>query len=170
MIRLATDQDLAAIMEIYAIAKKYMADNGNPTQWANTYPAHEMLENDICSKQLFVYVHNNIVHGVFAFIIGPDKTYSYIENGSWKNNDTYGTIHRIASDGVVTGVFRQCVDFCKEKILNLRIDTHKDNHTMRHLIEKNGFERCGIIYVKNGTSRIAYQYTQSKLETDFEPA
>ena len=28
---------------------------------------------------------------------------------------------------------------------------------MQHLLEKNGFVRCGIIYVANGTPRIAYQ-------------
>ena len=29
------------------------------------------------------------------------------------------------------------------------------------LIEKNGFTKCGTIYVKNGTARIAYQWTAS---------
>lgn len=162
MIRLATYEDLDTIMEIYAIAKKYMADNGNSTQWEDTYPNHEILRKDIQSEQLFVYIENNIIHGVFAFIIGSEPTYSYIENGSWKNEDLYGTIHRIASDGVVKGVFSQCVDFCKERISNLRIDTHNDNHTMQHLIKKSGFEKCGIIYVQNGTSRIAYQYSPNK--------
>jgi hypothetical protein len=162
MIRLATYEDLDTIMEIYAIAKKYMADNGNSTQWADTYPNHEILKKDIQSEQLFVYIENNIIHGVFVFIIGPEATYSYIENGTWKNEDLYGTIHRIASDGVVKGVFSQCVDFCKERIPNLRIDTHNDNHTMQHLIKKRGFEKCGIIYVQNGTSRIAYQYSPNK--------
>ena len=28
---------------------------------------------------------------------------------------------------------------------------------MQHLLEKNGFTPCGIIYVANGTPRIAYQ-------------
>lgn len=28
---------------------------------------------------------------------------------------------------------------------------------MQHLFEKNGFERCGVIYVENGTPRFAYQ-------------
>jgi len=161
MIRLAEFKDLDIIMDIYAIARKYMADSGNATQWADSYPQLEMLKEDIKSEHLFVYEENNKIHGVFAFIIGPEETYSYIENGSWKNDDPYGTIHRIASDGEVKGVFRRCLDFCTEKIPNLRIDTHNDNHTMQHLIEKNGFEKCGIIYVQNGSSRIAYQYTKN---------
>lgn len=161
MIRLAKYEDLDTIMEIYAIARKYMADNGNSTQWADSYPNREMLKKDIQNEHLFVYMENNIIHGVFAFIIGPEATYSYIENGSWKDEDPYGTIHRIASDGFVKGVFNQCMDFCKKRISNLRIDTHSNNRKMQHLIEKNGFEKCGIIYVQNGTPRIAYQYSSN---------
>lgn len=37
------------------------------------------------------------------------------------------------------------------------IDTHKDNKITRHLIEKNGFAKCGIIYVADGSPRIAYE-------------
>ncbi len=159
MIRLAKYEDLDAIMQIYAIAKKYMVENGNATQWRASYPSREMLKNDIQNQQLFVYAESNIIHGVFAFIIGQEETYVTIEDGSWKNDAPYGTIHRIASDGAVRGVFSRCLDFCKEHITNLRIDTHHDNHTMRHLIEKHGFEKCGIIYVQDGTRRIAYQYT-----------
>ena len=28
---------------------------------------------------------------------------------------------------------------------------------MQNVIEKNGFNRCGIIYVKDGSERIAYE-------------
>lgn len=38
--------------------------------------------------------------------------------------------------------------FCESKVKYLRADTHFDNHTMQHLLEKNGFERRGIIYLK----------------------
>ena len=160
MIRCAKYEDLDTITDIYAAARKYMADNGNATQWPDSYPDREMLREDIRSGQLFVYVENDKIHGAFAFIIGPDATYLLIENGSWKNDSLYGTIHRVASDGAVKGVFGQYLDFCKKRIANLRIDTHKNNRTMRHLLEKNGFEKCGTIHVRDGTPRIAYQYTQ----------
>ena len=42
---------------------------------------------------------------------------------------------------------------------SIRIDTHADNKTMQHLIEADGFTRCGIIYIADGTPRIAYQWT-----------
>lgn len=169
MIRLARRNDMDTIMDIYQAARNYMQDTGNPTQWGESYPAKELLEEDIEKKQLYVCVERNcdqegngseeIVHGVFAFIIGPDPTYAYIENGKWLNDDTYGTIHRIAGDGKVKGIFADCLEYCRSQIDNLRIDTHENNLTMQHLIEKNGFKKCGIIYIEDGSPRIAYQYT-----------
>lgn len=40
---------------------------------------------------------------------------------------------------------------------NLRGDTHERNLPMRRAFERNGFERCGTIWVEDGTPRIAYQ-------------
>lgn len=31
---------------------------------------------------------------------------------------------------------------------------------MQHVLEKNGFVRCGIIHLENGDPRIAYQYVR----------
>ena len=41
--------------------------------------------------------------------------------------------------------------------LPVRADTHADNKIMQHLLEENGFTKCGIIHVEDGTPRIAYQ-------------
>lgn len=157
MVRLAEQKDLEAIEEIYRAARQYMKETGNPTQWGNTHPAREMLEEDIFLRRLYVVEENCVIHGVFALIFGEEPTYSCIENGTWLNEEPYATIHRVAGDGVTKGIFGQCLEFCRSKCSNLRIDTHHDNHTMQHLIEKNGFVRCGIIYVEDGTPRIAYQ-------------
>ena len=69
-----------------------------------------------------------------------------------------GQFTRIAGDGAVKGVFDNCLAFCRDQISNLRIDTHHDNSTIRHLIGKNGFRRCGIVYMEDSSPRIAYQY------------
>ena len=156
MIRKAETEELNRILEIYQIARKFMMDHGNPTQWGTEHPSKELLENDLKQGNLYVITENNIVHGVFAFVIGEDETYSKIDGG-WKNSSPYGTIHRIAGDGIGKGIFAQCLEFCLKKIGHLRIDTHQNNLLMQHLIEKNGFERCGIIYVRDGSPRIAYE-------------
>lgn len=158
MIRYAKKEDLDAIMEIVGIAKQYMKESGNLTQWAGDYPGKIDFEEDIQKKQLYVCYNDEMTYGVFAFVTEKDPNYAYIEDGRWFNEEPYGTIHRIAGNGKVKGVFQEAVDFAKDKMENLRIDTHEDNRTMRHLIEKNGFQRCGIVYMEDGSPRIAYQY------------
>ena len=54
-------------------------------------------------------------------------------------------------------VFKKAVDFCSEKCTHLRADTHEDNKIMQKVVLKNGFQETGIIYVEDGTPRIAYE-------------
>lgn len=157
MIRIATNNDLPTILNIYEYARRFMKENGNKTQWNNTFPPKDLLLQDIDEERLYVYEENNIVHGVFAFIIGEDETYKKIENGAWLSNDIYGTIHRVASDGQVKGMLNKIISYCETKISHLRIDTHENNKIMKHLILKNGFIECGIIYVEDGSPRIVYE-------------
>jgi len=146
-------------MEVYHAAQETMIATGNATQWGHSYPSQDLIQDDI--RQQVSYVISNgegRICGVFAFLFGEEKTYSYIEDGAWLNDAPYATIHRIASDGKEHGIFRSAIDFCKTLSDNIRIDTHHNNKIMQSLITKNGFSRCGIIYVEDGSARIAYQY------------
>ena len=155
MVRKATQQDFSRILEIYAYARRFMADNGNPTQWGMTYPDAELLQEDLSEDRLYVVTCGDKVCGVFMFTIGADPTYALIEDGAWHSDALYGTIHRIAGDGT-GGVFRACLDYCKNRINYLRIDTHENNKIMQHAVTKAGFRHCGIIYADDGTPRIAF--------------
>lgn len=157
-IRKAKPDDLESILRVYEIAREYMRKTGNPDQWGTEHPKKEMLEDDIKKGELFVGENDEgSICFVFAFILGDDPTYSYIENGNWISDDEYGTIHRIASDGTASGVVKTAVEYCRNIISNIRIDTHEKNKTMQHVVEKIGFVKCGIIYIDDGTPRIAYQ-------------
>lgn len=153
-IRPAIQADLDAIEMIYATARQFMCENGNPTQWNNGYPRRQLLEEDIRLERLHVAVQDGKIHGVFVFALGEDPTYGYMEGGTWRSDAPYGTIHRIASTG--SGVFAAALAFCRSKCGHIRVDTHADNKPMQHLAEKHGFSRRGMIYVEDGTSRIAY--------------
>ena len=48
-------------------------------------------------------------------------------------------------------------DWCQKSSPNIRIDTHHDNRVMQHLLTKHGFTYCGLIYLKSGAERLAYQ-------------
>lgn len=158
-IRSAIASDFEQIMKIYEFAQDYMIRSGNPTQWGHFYPDPALIRSDICRNVCEVIFDESGIHGVFALFDGAEPTYALIENGKWLNDAPYLTIHRIAGDGQVHGLFRCAADHCKAISQNIRIDTHADNQTMQELIEKNGFTRCGIIHVKDGTPRIAYQWT-----------
>jgi RimJ/RimL family protein N-acetyltransferase len=156
-IRKAAGKDLDEIMEIYRRARQFMVESGNPTQWAEGHPSRLIIEQDITRGISYVCEDIHGIQGVFAFIIGEDPTYKVIENGAWLREDTYGTVHRLASAGVRKGVASRCFHWCFDQCGNLRVDTHEDNKVMQHLIEQNGFVQCGQIYAENGTPRIAYQ-------------
>ena len=78
--------------------------------------------------------------------------------GEWLDDDLpYMVIHRIASSMDSHGVFREIMDYSFSVCGNIRIDTHRDNHIMQHVIAKAGFKYCGIIYLADGAERLAYQ-------------
>lgn len=153
-----------AVQEIYACAREQMRRNGNPDQWGTNRPSEEKIRKDIQDGNSYVLLQEGEICAVFSFVIGPDETYENIE-GQWLNGEEYGTIHRVAANGKVHGVFRQILDFCRELEPNIRIDTHAANSNMRHILETNGFSVCGIIHVDDGTPRIAYQKVFSRDET-----
>lgn len=161
-IRLAEYQDLDRLETVYAEARAFMRRTGNPTQWAGGHPNRALLEADIPRKQLYVVEEDGVVHGAFAFILGSDPTYSYIENGGWLSDAPYGTIHRIGSDGLVHGMFTDVLRFCRDIQPHVRIDTHADNKVMQHIVLKHGFHYCGVIYLENGDPRLAYELPENE--------
>ncbi len=154
-LRNAKNGDLDRILEIYAYARNFMANTGNPNQWGTNHPPVETLRDDIEKQLLHVLEDDAGIHGVFYFYIGSDPTYAYMENGSWRSGTSYGTIHRIAGDGS-GGILKAAVDFAKQQIGHIRIDTHQDNTVMQRALAKLGFSKRGIIYLENGDPRIAY--------------
>lgn len=174
-VRKAVIDDLPQIMDIFDHARKFMKQTGNPTQWGDNYPPEEVVIDDIAVKGHMYVVVGGVgtsaggtgetgaesadghIHGVFALIPGRDPTYDIIEDGAWLSDEEYSTIHRVAADGRVNGVFEAALRFSLAQTPHIRIDTHEDNAVMRHLIEKNDFQRTGMIYCRDGSPRIAYE-------------
>ena len=157
-IRKATTVDFERIIEIYRHAREFMIRTGNPSQWGRIYPTREMIIDDIKNERCHVIFDDSGIHGVFALFRGEDPTYGYIESGEWLNDDVYVTIHRIASDGETHGIFKCAADYCKSISSSVRVDTHADNKIMQRAVLKEGFVKCGIIYVRDHSPRIAYQW------------
>lgn len=154
-IRLARKEDLASVMNLYDSARMFMRETGNMNQWINGYPSSDLLLNDISKDNLYV-IEDDGIKAVFALIYGDDPTYSYIE-GKWLNDNPYATIHRIASLREFKDTVKIVTEYALRNVNNVRIDTHEDNVVMRHVVLKNGYTYCGIIYLENGDPRLAYQ-------------
>ena len=135
-IRKAAEGDLPRIMEIYAVARRFMAAHGNPNQWGPTnWPPEERIRADIAEGSSYVCVRQNRVVGAFYFHQGEEiePTYQRIENGAWKEAGPYGVIHRLAGDGSAKGM------------------------------RKNGFVPCGTVYVVEDTyPRLAFEKVSSQ--------
>ena len=157
-IRLAKKEDSEKILQIYGAGRQRMREDNNFSQWINSYPNQIEIDEGLANKNLYVYEQDGEVVATFCFVLGGDKTYDYIENGHWNYDLPYGVIHRLAALPKVKNVGKNVLNYCKSQINYLRVDTHKDNNIMRHIIENNGFKYCGIIYVEDGTPRLAYDY------------
>jgi len=157
-IRKACPEDIEQINRLYEAGCRYMRQNGNMTQWTTEYPNQEVVENDIQKGRSYLVERDGKAVGVFYYDFGenPEPGYNTID-GAWLDHEPYGVIHRIASDGSVSGMMDFCTNWALEQCPSLRIDTHKDNFPMRNALERNGFSYCGVIIIENGTERIAFQ-------------
>lgn len=163
-IRIARAQDLDALTDIYAAARRYMAEQGNP-QWSDGRPTREELAGSVGEGAVYVGVdERDVPHFAFSLYSEADPTYERIYDGSWLNGRPYVTIHRVASDGHGHGVFASITAFARARaeelgLHDIRVDTHEANKTMQHLIAKAGFSYRGIIHLADGDPRLAYQLT-----------
>ena len=160
-IRPATAADLPALRPVFEAAKGIMRADGNLEQWsAPGFPPEDLLLRDIHRGGGFVIEApgdpaSSIV-GYFALLPAPEPTYDPID-GAWLTDGPYGVIHRMASYPDIHGIFSAVIDYAAARYAHLRIDTHRDNHIMQHLIGKHGFTYCGIIRLEDGTPRLAYE-------------
>lgn len=161
MIRRANKSDIISIMPIYEAAKMKMRADGNMHQWSDKYPDKETLLSDIARGELYIACEDDEIYGVFMLSFSGEETYQEIQ-GAWLNDEPYAVIHRIASLGKGRNLLKDAIDFAFASTENIRIDTHEDNNIMRSLLNKLGFTYTGIIHLKSGDERRAYQLIKSK--------
>mgnify|MGYP003300540922 CR=1 FL=1 len=172
MIRKATYDDVPALMEIFRKARGIMRESGNLHQWNEGYPSEDVVRKDISAGHCFVLTAGgrNFDAGpeageellaTMAFIPGPDPTYAAIYDGCWPDDSPYHVIHRIAVDEPGHDAARRLLDWGFAQTRCIRIDTHRDNVIMHHILQKYGFIRCGIIHLANGDPRDAYHLNRS---------
>lgn len=161
-IRKADLSELNLITQMYADARRFMAESGNASQWKSNYPPAELTKSDIERGKLYLCTDCGAAVGVFYFAIENEPDYERIYGGEWLNSEPYAVIHRVAVTARGKGVAAFCFDWCFDTLSNLKIDTHADNIPMQKALEKNGFIRCGTVILASGEERIAYQKTNKR--------
>lgn len=172
MIRKATYEDVPALMEVFRRAREIMRASGNMHQWNDSYPSEEIVRKDIEDGVCYVLCTDGCISGgtdtaggilaTMAFIPGPDPTYARIYDGQWLDDSPYHVIHRIAVREPGHNAAAELLEWAFTRTPCIRIDTHKDNVIMHHILRKHGFTRCGVIYLANGDPREAYQKNLSE--------
>ena len=157
MIRKATYDDLPVLMDVFRKARGIMRSSGNMHQWNDGYPSEEIVRRDIDNGHSYVLCEDGKVVATMAFIPGPDPTYAVIYDGCWLSDEPYHVIHRIAVAEPGHNAARTLLDWGFGRVKSIRIDTHKDNVIMQHVLSKYGFTHCGMILLANGDPREAYQ-------------
>ncbi len=174
-IRKATYEDLPVLMDIFMAARKTMRGCGNLHQWNESYPSEEIVRRDIDNGTCIVLCDSDEITATMAFIPGPDPTYAKIftdetmsQECQWPEENPYHVIHRIAAAKPGLDAARRMLDWAFDHLVvcsegkahcTIRIDTHRDNVIMHHILLKYGFKRCGIIRLADGAPRTAYQKT-----------
>lgn len=163
-IRKTLPHEVDIVLSLFEEARTIMRADGNLHQWTDGEPRRELVERDIELGNSYLMLDaKGTVVATFAFIQGIDPTYIHIYKGEWLDADApYGVVHRLASKAKSRGIAQACFDWCFQQVPNLKIDTHRDNHIMQHVLLKAGFQYCGIIYLLNGDERLAFQLIDRK--------
>ena len=149
MVRKATYEDVPELMEVFGKAREIMRASGNMQQWSDGYPSEEIIRKDIEEGVCYFHCDRKLnketgkreerIIATMAFIPGPDPTYAKIHNGQWIDESPYYVIHRIAAAEPGHNVAFMLLDWAFLQTGNIRIDTHKDNVIMQHILAKQGF-------------------------------
>ncbi|MYV04473.1 GNAT family N-acetyltransferase [Furfurilactobacillus milii] len=164
-LRLATTADMDQIMVIIRGAQTFIAKQGFD-QWQDGYPAQADMLADIKASRLYVLANDTQIAAVAAAIVGVDPNYRLVETGSWlMPSAKYAAIHRVAVSSQFRGqhlaetLFTKLMATLKhdQDVVSVRVDTHKQNQVLQHVVQKVGFEYCGHIYIDGNAQRLAYE-------------
>ena len=165
-IRKSICRDTGALMALFEEARGTIAQLGID-QWQDGYPSLQVVDEDIALERSYAVIIDGQLRGTFVLIEDGEPTYDKIYDGAWESGNEsrdYVAIHRVAVSVAVRGkgISTSIISYAEAHAralgrASLRIDTHTGNVVMRRMLEKHGFRYCGVIYLENGSPRVAYE-------------
>lgn len=159
-LELADVEDAMKCYEIVDMGRKFQQAQGF-TQWTEDYPNQKTIQNDISEQKGYVIKVDDVIAGYMCIDFSGEPAYENIE-GKWRSSQDYAVVHRMAFDSKFRGIgladtaWKLIEKHCdKNNIRYIRVDTDFPNKRMQHILEKNGYVKCGII-IFQGSGKIAY--------------
>ena len=132
-------------------------------QWHPGYPTLQTVLEDIAEGRGYAFADENGVIGYCCIIIGDEPAYREI-NGAWKTDRPYAVVHRMAFSAAARGrgLSHEAIGLIKEfclsnRIAAIRADTQDENIVMQHILDREGFEYCGLVSFDGGP-KLAYEW------------
>lgn len=148
LIRLATREDISALMALVRKVVPLMRASGN-LQWDDSYPDKDVFNQDIEKDYLWLAEIGGSIAGVAA--ITTDQEPEYAEVG-WDIREQAIVVHRLAVDpdfrgaGVASALMKKAEGIAAERgIKVLRVDTNTNNQATQKLFPKLGYVLAGEV-------------------------
>ena len=150
------------------IGRQFQREQGF-VQWTDDTPNLDTIRDDIREQKGYLIRVDGTAAGYVYISFDGESAYAEID-GEWSSDCGYAAVHRIAFSPEFRGiglsgiVWDRIEELCRgRKVYCIRIDTDFPNRRMQHVLEKNGFRRCGIVdYPEPVGKRIAYDKVLSR--------
>ena len=147
-IRLATEDDLPALMELLRRVVPLMRASGN-LQWDDNYPNEAVFRHDIDLSQLWIAEVDRDIAGVAAVTMDQEPNYTQV---GWDIKEPAIVVHRLAVDpafrglGAAGALMQKAEEIAIERAITvLRVDTNTQNEATQRLFPKLGYLLAGEI-------------------------
>lgn len=157
-IRKAELGDLDTVDQLFNEARKYMAAQGNSGQWVEGRPNAQSVKPNVEQGIAYVVTYEDKVVGFFV-LSDDEPAYEQISD-QWLYHEPYVVIHRFAAaPNYKVGSF--VFNYLQANYPYIRLDTHRKNLTMQHLMDKFHFRYVGEVdyhYEPHDGIRICFEW------------
>lgn len=160
-LELARPEELDACAALMEEGREFQRSQGF-VQWTPDYPNRDTVREDIERGKGYVLKVDGRLAGYLCVDFDGEPAYRDIQGGQWATGEPYAVVHRMAlgsafrGQGLTGAAFRLVGELCRARGMDaIRGDTDPQNLRMQHVLEKNGFQRRGII-VFQGSEKLAY--------------
>lgn len=156
----AQPNDAAECYRIIDEGRMFQKEQGF-IQWTDDYPNEKTIMDDIDVKKGYILTSDHRIAGYMCIDFDGEPAYADIE-GAWNSDLPYAVVHRMAFGSEyrgcgLSGIAWSLIEkLCISKGVHyIRVDTDPQNKRMQHILEKNGFSKCGIV-IFQGSGKLAY--------------